>query len=451
MERDKLFDLEYQVKHRLLEYLKAAQLHLDESFPEEMKTTCPLCGQVADIRIIPFAVPQSSWECSFCGSRGNAVDYAKGYYHLSRTQAVYEVCRKLGVPITHLDTVTASELLDTAYQPLEELIEGMLSPGVYILAGASKIGKSWLVLQIAHHISTGTPLWGRKTIKSGVLYLALEDTPRRIQRRLLQISDGETGEISFATEAEILGNGFEQQVSNFLQDHTDVKLVIVDTLVKVRQANASVNAYADDYATMTSFKRLADRYGVAMLIVHHTRKKEAKDIMDMISGTTGLMGCADGAMVLERPARRLPDAAISMTGRDHQDARIQLRQNAQTMCWEYVGYEDELPQQSQDPVLQAISTFLEDQGTWKGTAEMLLQQICAINPELKLKANTLARKLNAQIKELQNTYGIRYQWHRNTGGKWISLEFMSDMSDNVDKTPVGELSDIIDISTCGNI
>ena len=429
MKRDKLAELEFQVKHRLLEYLKAAQLYLDETFSEEIKTTCPLCGWVADVTSLE--TPHLSWKCSFCGSKGDAVDYVQAYYGLSRVQAVFELCHKLGVTITHLHTITAAELLDTTYQPLEELIEGMLSPGVYILAGASKIGKSWLVLQIAHHISTGTPLWGRKTIKSDVLYLALEDTERRIQRRLLQICQGETGNISFATEAEILGNGFERQVMNFLQDHPEAKLVIVDTLIKVRQANSTNNAYADDYATMTAFKRLADRYGVAMLIVHHTRKKEAKDIMDMISGTTGLMGCADGAMVLERPARRLPDASISMTGRDHQDARIQLRQNAQTMCWDFVGYEDELPPQSRDPVLQAISSFLEDHGAWEGTAEQLLQQICAINPELKLKANFLARKLNAQIKVLQDTYGIRYQWHRNAEGKWISLEFMSDMTDDV--------------------
>lgn len=431
MKRDKLAELEFQVKHRLLEYLKAAQLYLDETFPEEMKTTCPLCGQVSKIIVAPLEVPQFWWKCSSCGSEGNAVDYVQAYYGLSRVQAVFELCRKLDVTITHLHTITAAELLDTTYQPLEELIEGMLSPGVYILAGASKIGKSWLVLQIAHHISTGTPLWGRKTIKSDVLYLALEDTERRIQRRLLQICQGETGNISFATEAEILGNGFERQVMDFLQEHPEARLVIIDTLIKVRQANSTNNAYADDYATMTAFKRLADRYGVAILVVHHTRKKEAKDIMDMISGTTGLMGCADGAMVLERPARRLPDASISMTGRDHQDARIQLRQNAQTMCWDFVGYEDELPPQSRDPVLEAISTFLEDQGSWKGTAETLLQQICTINPELKLKANFLTRKLNAQIKVLQDTYGIRYQWHRNAEGKWISLEFMSDVTDDV--------------------
>jgi len=149
-------------------------------------------------------------------------------------QAIVDVCRKLGIRISALSTITAEELIQKDFDPLLELIQGILAPGLYILAGASKIGKSWLVLQIAHHISMGLPLWNRKTIKSDVLYLSLEDTERRIQARLLRICDGETGKITFATEAEILGNGFEQQISNYMKAHPETKLIIVDTLIKVR-------------------------------------------------------------------------------------------------------------------------------------------------------------------------------------------------------------------------
>ena len=431
MDQTTLGDLEYQVRHRQLDFLRASGLNLDVSDPNDTRTTCPMCSRIAHVYEVPAGLNMPTWECEFCGQKGNAIDYAMNYYGFSRTQAIYDVCRKLKIRITKLDTITAASLMEKQFSPQDELIEGLLAPGLYILAGASKIGKSWLVLQIAHHVSMGIPLWERKTQKSEVLYLALEDTERRLQKRLMRICNGETGDISFATEAEILEHGFEEQVIDYLQKHPDAKLVIVDTMIKVRDTGGYGNAYAEDYSTMNCFKRLTTRFSIVLLLVHHTRKQEAGDIMDMISGTTGLMGCADGAMVLERPARRLPDASISMTGRDHQDARIQLRQNAQTMCWDFVGYEDELPPQSRDPVLQAISSFLEDHGAWEGTAEQLLQQICAINPELKLKANFLARKLNAQIKVLQDTYGIRYQWHRNAEGKWISLVFMSDVTDDV--------------------
>ena len=142
MDNETLIDLKLKVKYRLPEYLEKAKLPLDKSDPENLKTICPCCAR-----------------------------YAKEYFGIkSEEQAIVDVCRKLGIQISSLSTVTAAELIQKDFDPLLELIQGMLAPGLYILAGASKIGKSWLVLQIAHHISMGIPLWNRKTIKSDVLY-----------------------------------------------------------------------------------------------------------------------------------------------------------------------------------------------------------------------------------------------------------------------------------------
>lgn len=422
-------DLTFQVKCRLKDYLKAAKLHLDESDPMTIRTTCPCCGCLATVQEICPGFPPI-WECPTCKEKGNVIDYAKNYFGITEKKALLEVCRRLGVRITRLDTITATSLLDMQFEPQTELIEGMLAPGLYILAGASKIGKSWLVLQIAHCVSMGISLWGRSTQQNGVLYLALEDTERRIQSRLMRICGGETGEIAFATEAEVLGRGFEEQVAGYIQKHPQTKLVIVDTLIKVREMNSRGNAYADDYATMTAFKRLADRYRITMLIVHHTRKQEDGDIMNMISGTTGIMGCADGAMVLERPLRRAPMGSISMTGRDFQDAKINLSQNPETMCWDFVGYADEMPEPQADPFLSALTMLAEQQGAWEGTAEELSHQLQQLNPRLVLKANALSRRLNAREQELENQYGVRLVRSRGAGSKLIRLETVDDMSDN---------------------
>ena len=436
MEQTPLGDLAFQVRHRLVDYLKAAKLHLNESDPADIRTTCPCCGRVAFVLEALPGTPMPTWECGFCGKKGNAIDYAQAYFGMTEKKAVIDVCRRLGIRITHLDTITASSLLDKQFAPQHELIEGMLAPGLYILAGASKIGKSWLVLQIAHCVSMGLPLWGRKVQKSEVLYLALEDTERRIQSRLMRICGGETGEIAFATESEVLGRGFEEQVTNYLHKHLQAKLVIVDTLIKVREMNSRGSAYADDYATMTAFKRIAEQYGITMLIVHHTRKQEAGDIMDMISGTTGIMGCADGAMVLERPLRRVPKGSISMTGRDFQDAKISLTQNPETMCWEFAGYTDELPEEQSDPVLMAVAMLLENQNLWEGTAEELRVQLQTLNPRLDLKANALSRRLNAQMQELENQYGVRFTRSRGSDGRQIRLEAVDDMYDNDDVSDI---------------
>ena len=187
MEQTPLGDLAFQVRHRLVDYLKAAKLHLNESDPADIRTTCPCCGRVAFVLEALPGTPMPTWECGFCGKKGNTIDYAQAYFGMTEKKAIIDVCRRLGIRITHLDTITASSLLDKQFAPQHELIEGMLAPGLYILAGASKIGKSWLVLQIAHCVSMGLPLWGRKVQKSEVLYLALEDTERRIQSRLMRI------------------------------------------------------------------------------------------------------------------------------------------------------------------------------------------------------------------------------------------------------------------------
>ena len=350
-------------------------------------------------------------------------------------QAIVDVCRKLGIHITCLNTFTAEEAIHMNFPPLQELIEGMLASGLYILAGASKIGKSWLVLQIAHHISMGIPLWDRKTIKSNVLYLSLEDTPRRIQARLLRICDGETGNITFATEAEVIGSGFEQQIIDYIKKDPKTRLIIVDTLIKVRNVACYGSAYADDYACMTVFKHLAERFNVAILLVHHTRKQESQDIMQMISGTNGIMGCADGAMVLERPKRLLPEASLNMTGRDFEDAKILLRQNKETMCWEYVGYEDEQPPEASDPVFLAIAELLASQGSWQGTAQALLDTLKQIDPKLRIKPNALSRKLNDERSTLEEYFGVTFSRGRSGNDKVILLEVsqnpcaMCDVSD----------------------
>ena len=109
--------------------------------------------------MLPFDSPQYYWSCPECKEEGDAIRFAREYYGLKTDeQAVVDICRKLGIQITNLNTFTADELMRMDFAPLQELIEGMLAPGLYILAGASKIGKSWLVLQLAHHISMGIPL-----------------------------------------------------------------------------------------------------------------------------------------------------------------------------------------------------------------------------------------------------------------------------------------------------
>ena len=426
-------DLLYAVRRKVSAYIESSGLPLNRTAGHEAEVVCPHCGQTAVVSRIRLEEHFEFWKCQSCNTQGDAIRYAM--YHLrtdDEETALLDVCRKLGVSVPSLTTITAKELMNKEFPPLVELIEGMLAPGLYILAGAPKIGKSWLVLQIAHHISTGAPLWNRKVMQHEVLYLSLEDTLQRIQRRLRTICDGKTGHVTFATEADMLGDGFEKQLTSYLDSNSGTKVVIIDTLAKVRGVVSSSNVYSSDYAAMSIFKHLADQYKIALILVHHTRKLDAEDTMQKISGTNGLMGCADGAMILEKPNRAKPEATLTMTSRDFEDARILLHQNSDTMCWEFAGFEDELPDDPADPVLAAVAELIHTHGPWKGAAKTLVEVLREQNPKLQVWPNTISRKLKSNAKVLEETFGICLVQSRTQQGKFIELEPVNDMADMSD-------------------
>ena len=189
-----------------------------------------------------------------------------------------------------LETVSMAELYDSVYPSKPPLIDGLLYPGTYLFAGAPKVGKSFLIAQIAYHTSMGVPLWEYPVRKGTVLYLALEDDYRRLQERLYRMfgTDG-ADNLFFSVSAGNLGNGLDEQLQEFMKQHTDTRLIIIDTLQKVREVGGDNYSYANDYEVITRLKQFADSYGICILIVHHTRKQGSDDKFDMISGTTGLL------------------------------------------------------------------------------------------------------------------------------------------------------------------
>ena len=144
------------------------------------------------------------------------------------------------------------------------------------------------------------------------------------------------------------------------------------------------------------------------------------------------MGCADGAMVLERPKRLLPEASLSMTSRDFEDAKILLHQNRETMCWEFAGFEDEQPPEASDPLLMAIAELLSECNSWQGTAAALVDELKRINPRLKLAPNSLSRKLNDHQTDLKECFGIVLDRNRADNNKMISLKLDTSVSDMCD-------------------
>ena len=200
---------------------------------------------------------------------------------------------------SYLHTVTLNELYETSYPSRPPIIDGLLYSGTYLLAGAPKVGKSFLVAQLAYHISAGLPLWDFPVKQCTVLYLALEDDYKRLQDRMFRMFGVESTEhLFFATAAKQIGAGLEDQLELFIREHPNTQLIIIDTLQKIRELSGESYNYASDYEIIGKLKMFADKHGICLLLVHHTRKQPASDKFEMISGTTGLLGCADGAFLL---------------------------------------------------------------------------------------------------------------------------------------------------------
>ena len=169
-----------------------------------------------------------------------------------------------------------------------------------------------------------------------MLYLALEDTGRRLQSRLRMVlaDDCPPSRLTLETACETLADGGTDRIERWLTDHPDARLVIVDVFTRVRgQVSDRTNRYEADYLAMAGIKTLADRYGVAFLVVHHTRKQHADDFLDTVSGTHGLAGAADAVLVLTR-SRGSAQATLKVTGRDVEEAEHALNFAADIGTWQ---------------------------------------------------------------------------------------------------------------------
>ena len=317
----------------------------------------------------------------------------------------------------YLHTVSMSELYETVYQSRPPVIDGLLYSGTYLFAGAPKVGKSFFMAQLAYHVSTGLPLWGYTVHKGTVLYLALEDDHRRLQGRLYRMfgMDG-TDNLRFAIYAKQLGVGLEEQLKKFVQEHPDTKLIIIDTLQKVREAGGDKYSYANDYEVVGKLKRLADDCGICLLLVHHTRKQQADDKFDMISGTNGLLGAADGAFLLQKEKRTDGSAILDVAGRDQQEQRLYLTKDRERLVWELERTETELWVEPPDPVLEAVAALVARDTSWSGTATELVTAL-----GVDLKPNTLTMRLNVNAGRLLNEHGIQYENGRSHSGRKITL------------------------------
>jgi len=193
-------------------------------------------------------------------------------------------------------------------------VPGIIPEGCCILSGHPKIGKSFLVLDVALAAASGGTVLGVEVAARPVLYMALEDDPRRLQlRSRILLDDAPLPDgFSFMTRNET--EGAMAVAGQWVEDHhTDKPLVIVDTLEKIRGERGQ-SAYSDDYKAGTLLQTLLAKGGT-VIAVHHNRKGGSDDFLDQVSGTLGLAGSVDTVITLNRE-RTGTSGTLSVTGRD---------------------------------------------------------------------------------------------------------------------------------------
>ncbi len=290
--------------------------------------------------------------------------------------------------VKELGRQTAAELLLKDLPPVSYIVPGCIPEGLSILAGRPKLGKSWLSLGIAVAIATGGQALGSIPVKQGsVLYLALEDNERRLQRRLKQLlPESIRPEMLYIdTQCPSLDSGGIEAISDWVRTTKDAHLVIIDVFSKIRpQRNNSDTQYDADYRALSPLKQLADKAGIGVLIVHHVRKMGAEDPFDTVSGTTGFTGAADTVLILDSNGS---GKTLYARGRDIEEIETAVSFERQTGAWIALGSASEVRRSDER---QAILALLESAGGPMAPAQ--------IADQLGVQSNNIRQLLSKMAK-----------------------------------------------------
>ena len=257
-----------------------------------------------------------------------------------------------------LKTVSGDELMKKTVKPIRFVVKDLLPRGLNIVAGKRKEGKSWLMLDLCFSVAAGESFMDHPTEKGTVLHLDLEDPETRLLQRAREIRDVIPSKFHEATRAGKLGAGLAEQIKDFVHDHPDTNLVVIDTLQKIRKPKG--DTYVGDYQVVSSLKNLADKLEIAIVCIHHTRKMKAKDTFDSVLGSTGLTAAADGIYVLERKTEGKPFGQLSFISRDIPDGEISVRFDHDTCRWYPVTpYDMEREMLLADEAMSALIDFMK--------------------------------------------------------------------------------------------
>jgi len=319
------------------------------------------------------------------------------------------------------ETITATELMELEFEPLGFSVHSIMPHALLLCGGAGKIGKSWWAFDACISVSSGTKLWDFDTTQGDVLYLALEDNHRRLQSRLkkMEIENKDISRLHLATASFGISSGLLEQMDSFLLEHPDTKLIVIDTLERVRDTASDKSMYSCDYRDMTALRRITDNHNLTLMLIHHTRKMYDPDPLNTLSGSTGLIGSVDGVFILEKDKRMGNKAKLHIVNRDTESYCFKVEFDSEKCKWLFLGNDDEYHSDDEMLFCALIDDFLKD--TWRGTATELCEDLNKIDGSLEVNHLSITKRLNQNKNLLAMKFNIGIIVERKHEGRVITI------------------------------
>lgn len=327
-------------------------------------------------------------------------------------EAIYQA-KKLTA--TKYDIQRVCDLQDEDIPEPYWVIKDILPEGLAMLTAASKVGKSWLAQQICIEVARGGEIFGKQSNKSETLYLALEDSKRRIiERSAIYMNHQHTPPgYRYSILAPTLDNGLLDYLQLFLDENPDIKLIVIDTLQRVRGIPIrNETTYATDYRELGMLKEFADNHHICILLLHHVRKMaDQNDAFNMINGSNGMMGVLDTSWLIYKKNRMDLDATLLMTGRDISQEEWVIAKGKNNGRWDLVGnaeQQEDIRRKDEylhNPIVKVIKALLEKQPNgWQGTvAQFKMASIDILNDGTMLQSDT---KVGIELNRLTYELGL---------------------------------------------
>lgn len=336
--------------------------------------------------------------------------------------------------IDHLEAESMRSLMQRHIDPPKFVIPDLITYGITILASPPKFGKSWMCLDMAISVSTGTEFMGIATNKDGVIYLALEDGDYRLQERSGKVSNGRTIEdnLFLVKEAPILNEGLLPQIQKLIEScDTHIGMIIIDTLQKIRGvAGKTEGAYGYDYRELAQVHQFALDNNLAVVLVHHLNKGgDDTDFVSRLNGTTGISGAADTIITLTRANRNSDETKMSITGRDIKERTLIIQMGWNNYRWMLLGEEKEVEKDRDtmefrnDPLVKTIIWHLDDaielsddvdEVSWSCTTQELMDEIKRLYGEEYESPSAVGRKLKQRVSKLAELENVSYEYVRSS-------------------------------------